>query len=312
MWPLLVAAVVLLAPVALYSLFRCHGPRIWLLAIIPVSLATPLLVPAHLPMVRFFVGIGALVNIAKAIECLNDRVRDPAMVQSFWRFLFWHTIPPDSTWPTDADAATAARRDGRRRLLRGAAKLPFVAGLVILHTAIPRIQTEPWLSVFWTLWFSYTWVSAVVDLVTGLAMQTGVHVAEVFDAPPLARSPAEFWSRRWNLFFSSWARRNLFLQLGGRRRPGLALLAVFAASALAHEYLVTVSLGNTGGHITAYFMLQGIATLVTIKLGRLRRGRQLLPTAAAVPLHLAWFTLTAPLFFEPVMKVFCLETLGVR
>lgn len=310
MWPFLVAAVIVLAPVALYAVLRLHGGRVWLVTLVAASLAVPLLVPAGLPMVRFFVGIGALLNIAKAIESVHGRVRDPAMLRSFWRFLFWHTIPPDSSWPAHSDAAASVRSQGRRRLLRGVAKLPFVAGLLALNIAVPRIQTEMWLSVFWTLWFSYAWVSALVDLVTGLAMQTGVHVAEVFNAPPLARSPADFWSRRWNLFFCSWARRNLFLPLGGRRRPALALLAVFAASAVAHEYLVAISLGSTRGHMTAYFMLQGLATLVAIKIARLRHGRPLLPTPAGVSLHVAWFTLTAPLFFQPVMKIFCFETLG--
>jgi hypothetical protein len=311
MWPFLLVAVILSAPVALYALLRLHAGSLWLLVLCAASLAVPLLVPADLPMLRFLVGIGALVNVAKAVECLRGRAHDPAMLRPFWRFLFWHSIPPDSTWPVDDAAATNARRAGRRRLLRGAAKLPFVVGLLVLAETMARAGMNEWLVLFATLWFTYGWMSALADLVTGLAMQTGIDVVEVFNAPPLARSPIDFWSRRWNLLFVHWARRNLFLPFGGRRRPELALVAVFGVSAVAHEYLVGISLGRMQGYMTAFFLLHGVATLLSAYVARLRRGRPLMPAPAAVILHVAWLTLTAPLFLGPVMEIFCLKTMGV-
>jgi hypothetical protein len=300
----LLAALIIIAPLVLFYWFRGRDRR-WGWALVGVFLAIPLLVADALPMVRFVLGIGALVSVAKAIECSRGRASDPSMQRTLGRFLFWYAIPSDSSWPTTVDAAATARRHGRRRLLRALAKLPVVAGLVILNARVPRIGTDPWLSVFWVLWFTYFWVSAALDVVTGLAMQTGIHVAEVFDTPPLARSPADFWSRRWNLFFCRWARRNLFLPLGGRRHPARALVAVFVISALAHEYLVLLSLGTTSGHMTAFFLLQGLATLASMKIARRRRGRALFPPVFAVPLHVAWLTLTAPLFFHPVIRIFC-------
>ncbi len=308
-WPLGVAAVIALAPLALYFVVR---GRAGLAATAAVSLATPFLVPPDQPLLRFFIGMGALVHIAKAIEFVRGRARDPAMLRSLPRFLLWHVVPPDSTWPIGAGAAAAARRAGRRRLLRAAAKLPLVVGLLALCNRVPWIESHVFSWASWNLLFSYLWMSAGMDLYTGLAMQTGIDVAEVFRAPPLARSPADFWNRRWNVFFCTWARRNVFLPLGGRRRPAVALLAAFAVSAIAHEYLVAISLGRTRGEMTAFFMLQGLATLASLELTRLRRPRPPLPAAVAVALHAGWLTLTAPLFYGPIVKIFAAAASGLE
>ena len=273
-------------------------------ALMVALLVAPLGVPASQPAVRFFAAIVALLIGAKLVDLARGRVSDPAMTATRGRRLMWFLVPPDTRWPADAAQARAVRREGRRRALRALARLPGVAALIGVAVVAPHLTGAAVVSTAWDLLFTWLWITAAVDLGAGLVMQTGVRVAEVFRAPALARSPADFWGRRWNRAFRQWAWRHLYLPLGGRRRPGRALMAVFAFSALVHEYLVVVSLGTTDGHMAAFFLVNGGATLATVYA---RRRWRPLPAAAAVLLHWAWLLATAPLFFTPLYAVFCLE-----
>lgn len=291
---LLFAALALALPLFAYPLLR--RSRAFLALDVAASLALPLLLPASFPLGRFVAGVGALVHLAKSLDLALGRVPDPAMVATLGRYLVWHFIPPDSTFPADAAAAARARREGRRRLLRALSRLPLAAALLVLSERRPDLHDHAFLSGAWNLAFAAAWIPSFVDALTGLAMQSGIHFAEVFDHPALSRSPADLWGRRWNRFYRDVAYRHLFLRL---RPRWAALLAVFALSAAAHEYLVLVALGHTRGHFGAFFVLQGLATLACQKLP----GR--LPRSVAITLHLAWMVLTAPLAFGPVMEIFC-------
>jgi hypothetical protein len=291
---LLFAAAALALPLLAYPLLR--RSRALLIADVAVSLALPLLLPASFPLGRFLAGVGALVHVAKSLDLALGRVTDPAMVSSLGRYLSWHFIPPDSTFPRDPAAAAEARRQGRRRLLRALARAPVAAALLFVSERHPALHDHAFLSGAWNLAFAGAWIPAVVDLVTGLAMQSGIRFAEVFAHPALSRSPADFWGRRWNRFYRDVAYRHLFLRL---RPRWAALLAVFAVSAAAHEYLVVISLGHTRGELAAFFLLHGLATLACQKLPTR------LPRPLAIGLHLAWLVLTAPLAFGPVMEIFC-------
>jgi hypothetical protein len=87
-----------------------------------------------------------------------------------------------------------------------------------------------------------------------------------------ARSPADFW-RRWNRPMYRWLLENVYKPLGGRRHPILATLAAFTLSGLLHEYMFTVTFRRVTGYPTAFFLLHGLATVLTRRLkptGRLR------------------------------------------
>ena len=82
--------------------------------------------------------------------------------------------------------------------------------------------------------------------------------------PWRARSLADFWGRRWNLWFSDWFRYTMFTRM--RRRPVLALLLVFAVSGLMHEWGINVPLyfvtgRNLFGSMMVYFLLQAAGML---------------------------------------------------
>jgi hypothetical protein len=209
--------------------------------------------------------------------------------------------------------------DGRRRLARAVLKLPGVAVLVLAHLRWPGLHADPWVEAFWGLWLAWLAISAFVDVLSGLAMQTGITVVESFDAPPLARSPREFWGRRWNLVVSDAVFRHVFLPLGGLRHPLRATAWVFLVSGLVHELFVLVVLGHPARHsgfMMLFFGLQGLAVTAQLAWDRgpgrrqrpaappgdaMRRGRQTsMARPLAVALHLCWMTLTAPLFFAPI------------
>lgn len=303
-----------LAPLYDWTVLRGR-PAGWgrFLAILPsaaVAAALPFVIPPEERFARFVVSLVALVIVAKVVELARGRVHDPAMTRSFWRYLFWRGFAADSRWPVDAEAAARARREGGRRLGRFLTKVAGIGALLAIATAAPRLL-EPWPALMlWNLFFGWFLMSGVADSVSGLGMLSGIHLAEMFKAPPLARSPLDFWSHRWNLIFKTWAYRNVFLPAGGLRRPLRGMLWVFAMSAIVHEYIVFASVGRTEGHMTAFFALHGAATILTAAVARKRRNRPLLPRAVAVPLHLGWFTLTAPFFFTPVFEIVTFH--GVR
>src|ERR1051325_1478086 len=77
--------------------------------------------------------------------------------------------------------------------------------------------------------------------------------------PLLARGVADFWGRRWNLWFSDWFRHALFARMW--RRPGVALFWVFFVSGLMHEWVLNLPLWLVTGRrcfgtMMLYFLLQ--------------------------------------------------------
>jgi hypothetical protein len=135
------------------------------------------------------------------------------------------------------------------------------------------------------LWLLAETVSAVVSLIWAAI---GGVPRPLLDNPPLARGVADFWSRRWNLWFSDWFRYTLFSPL--RRRPVLALLVVFAISGVMHEWVVNATLYFvTGralfGSMMLYFLLQPAGVLME---------RRFLKPNSPARVALAWLVVLGP------------------
>ena len=108
------------------------------------------------------------------------------------------------------------------------------------------------------------------------------------ERPWLARGPADFWGRRWNVWFGDWFRFVIFQSL--RRRPVLAVFAVFFVSGVLHELVVNVPLFLiTGrapfGSMLIYFLLQAPAVLVE---------RRFLKRRPMLRVLLVWVVVFAP------------------
>lgn len=105
----------------------------------------------------------------------------------------------------------------------------------------------------------------LVALATLLWLPSGRLLPPLHNRLQFARSVAEFWGRRWNLWFSDWFRSAIFVPL--RRWPVLAMILVFVISGLMHEWVINVPLyAVTGkryfGSMMLYFLLQAAGVLV--------------------------------------------------
>jgi hypothetical protein len=306
-----IVAVVLLFGLIPYTHFLGRGRTglsRWAIFAIGVAVVTvsPFFLPEQWAMVRFFWAMCAMLAWLHLAEVLWNKTPDPAMQENLLRFVLYATNAPTTHWPADRAGRRRARVVGVKRVARALAKAPGLLVLVALSTVWPELHDVLPLHVFWAVWAGYFGATGLFDLATGANMVLmGVELDEMFHLPPLASSPRDFWSRRWNMAFRDMCHRLIFEPLGGRRHLVRSVLVVFAFSALVHEYLVVAALGTTAGFMTVFFMSHGVATLVHGVWAK-RRTRPM-PRWAAVPLHMAWFTLTAWFFFEPVLIVFPID-----
>jgi alginate O-acetyltransferase complex protein AlgI len=88
-----------------------------------------------------------------------------------------------------------------------------------------------------------------------------------FDAKPLMRAPmratslADFWDVRWNTAFHLLAHDLLFRRFARRVGIPWAMLGVFLASGIIHDLVISLPARGGYGLPTAYFLVQGVATL---------------------------------------------------
>jgi alginate O-acetyltransferase complex protein AlgI len=105
----------------------------------------------------------------------------------------------------------------------------------------------------------------LVAFATVLWLPSGRLLPSIHNRPWRARSVADFWGNRWNLWVSDWFRYAIFLPL--RSRPVFAIILAFAVSGLLHEWVINVPLYFiTGralfGTMMLYFLLQAAGVLV--------------------------------------------------
>lgn len=270
--------------------------------------AMPFAVPHAWPYPRLVFSVLAITLSMKCWALVHGGPADPRATTRLRSLALWLLLPPEVRWPTDASTADIAVARGRARLRRAAAKAPAIAALLWLHLHWPGLHDDALHEGIWALWMTWLCGSSIADLGSGVVMQWGLTVDESFDSPPLARSPREFWAKRWNLIVAGFFARHVFAQVGGRRRPLRATVIVFVGSGLMHELFVAACVGGVPqrvGWMTAFFALHGAGVLVQMRLDRRRRRRPpRLPAAVAIALHVAWLSVTAPLFFGPLGELF--------
>ncbi|MEK7485233.1 MAG: membrane bound O-acyl transferase family-domain-containing protein [Planctomycetota bacterium] len=297
-----------------YDYFILRGKkgttRFFLLLISSTSTLTwPLFVPDSLLPIRFIFAIMSFGKIIKTIEIAYGRLCDPKMLESFARYLIWSFNIADTFWAETFDEKRKARSDGRIRIGRGLLKTLLFLGFLVLSTSKPELHSYFWLSMFWFLWCCYFAASGFGDIATGMVMQLGVNVSPIFNRPFMARSPRDFWSRRWNLCFRDISYRNIFLPLHGHKRPLLATFLVFLMSGIVHEYIIFSSVGfSVFGGMLIFFMLQWIATVLQTVVAKKMGKKELMPKGLAVSLHILWLLLTIPFFAIPFLKVLPVTT----
>ena len=90
----------------------------------------------------------------------------------------------------------------------------------------------------------------------------GRDVRPIMNAPILATSVSEFWSKRWNLAFRDYAHPFLFKPLARKWSPKVAVAIGYLFSGVVHELAISVPAHGGYGLPTMYFTLQGLAILL--------------------------------------------------
>ena len=278
-----------------------------LLFVIFAMIPYPFLVPDSLSWIRFFFAMVVFNKIIKSLEITYHRV-NPSHLKSFSRYLFWSLNFPEPTWPDTKEQAAQARKQGQKRILRFFFKETLVFGLFCLSTLLPQMHEWTYAKMLWLILFVYLHFSGIIDLITGVVMQSGIFLEEIFDAPLLSQSPREFWGRRWNIYFRNVSHRNIFLPMQGKIPVTMAVICVFGFSIMLHEYMIWVSLGTHLGYMTAFFSIHCAATIAQTWFIRKTGKKKIFPVPVAICLYLTWMVLTVPLFMSPMLAIFPVHT----
>jgi hypothetical protein len=255
-------------------------------------LASPTWVPLGHPLSgwsRFGMAIVAGLLLLKLYD-LGPRGERPTL-RLYLMFMAHPFHLVYDSWGREPGPGTVANL---RRLLRGllecavgAALLAWVRDLELWRTSFWLHHAALWLAVYPIL------DGSVVAQVAGWRLLGGSG-RDIFRDPIAAHSPADFW-RRYNRLVGEWLHRHVFQPAGGIQRPRRAVFLSFVVSALIHEALIVVITGGPTGHMTAFFLLQGLGAALTLRF-RPRGARRVL--AAAV--HLV-FLLATLVFFATAM-----------
>lgn len=196
------------------------------------------------------------------------------------------------------------RSNIRRILLRG---MLFAVVTMVAHFVyrwvVGQFELRGSILSYLALPFPLLLGEVLFPVVVLLWLPAGIVLPPLFRNPFASRSLADFWGRRWNLWFNDWFRYVLFDRLGSR--PVLAVWLVFTVSGLMHEYVVNVPLllvtgTNLLGGMMVYYLLQGAGVVIE---NRLLRGR---PFAKRL---FAWLVVVGPLplmINEGLLRVFLL------
>jgi hypothetical protein len=150
----------------------------------------------------------------------------------------------------------------------------------------------------------YLMAGGADSLLVAVFALAGYRISDLFRYPILAHSILDFWSR-YNVSIHRWLKRTIFEPITRRRRPALALLAVFGFSGLVHDYLFLPAAPETFGWQLAFFGLHGLGAIAGFQLGRIFRaaaGRRV-PRPVASACTLAFVLLTAPIFIHSLDRV---------
>ncbi len=194
---------------------------------------------------------------------------------------YGRVVPAWYAWPgmnPEQFHRPPAHRPDTAELSRTFAYMALGAGLVWLVTPMcERRLVAAWTG---TIGLALLLHFGIVRCVSIYWRHAGFDAKPLFDRPLVAGSLGEFWGRRWNRGFSDAASRWIFRPL--RRRVGAraASAAVFVASGIGHDLLLSAPAGGGYGGCTVYFALQWLGVVSE----RQRRSR--LRTLAIVILPL--------------------------
>lgn len=90
----------------------------------------------------------------------------------------------------------------------------------------------------------------------------GRHAELLMHWPVLAGSVGDYWGRRWNTTFRDLAQQYIFRPLVRKHGSAKATMAVFLASGIIHDLVISVPARGGWGLPTLFFLLQGCGVLL--------------------------------------------------
>lgn len=137
-----------------------------------------------------------------------------------------------------------------------------VLGLVLVAVAVRVVEQQPMIAG----WIGMTGI--VITLHFGLFhllsvvwRRAGVDAPPLMNAPLLASSLSDFWSKRWNLAFRDLSHTYIFRPCVGRGGIAGATMVVFLVSGFVHDAVISLPARGGGGLPTLYFVIQGVGVL---------------------------------------------------
>lgn len=205
-------------------------------------------------------------------------------------------------------------KDGLWKAGRGVIKLLAFAYIVqpLLPSEPDYMLRYPWLSresLSNTLLFgadAYL-IFGFVDILAGIAQAiTGWTMEDMFDAPYLATSPRDFWSRRWNKHIRNALHAQIFSTEKKSKKTGFfhttqgrALLS-FLASAAFHELVIWSVCRKVTLENFCFFILHGLTCAIEVKY--FKSPKSTLGKWAARSGQLCFMALTGRLFLGPFLR----------
>lgn len=239
--------------------------------------ALPFFLPAAEPFFRAAAALLTWLFLVKTLQYTAGHEKPTGFVD----LLQFLVIPAVVRWETPR------RKDPRRvwkTLLRGLGQLALALLLMIAVLQLDR--THP-VQLITTQVGIYLALAGACNLAVVTLALRGLDFDDPFDNPLVARSPGEFWGRRWNTWVNHMLYRYVFVPSGGWRRPVRGTLAAFAVSGALHEGFVVVGTREFTGWMGGFFLAQGVLVAATSQSRSFRRLARHAPV-------LTWaFTLTA-------------------
>lgn len=243
--------------------------------------------------VLFLLALASLILVMKLV-CWFMPVEESAP-----RPLVLSVLPSPTSFRRSQPATNIRRVLCRTALLFGATALGYLAYWQLVRSFHIRGIVQSYLGAP-ILVLAGELLAAVI---TVLFLPSGHLFPALHQRPWLARGVADFWGKRWNLWFSDWFRYVLFQRL--RRRPALAAVLVFVISGLMHEWVINAPLYFVTGRVLfgsmmIYFLLQAAGVLLERRFFRKRSCAKIL---------FAWLVVFVPsplILNEGLLRALCL------
>jgi predicted DCC family thiol-disulfide oxidoreductase YuxK len=146
------------------------------------------------------------------------------------------------------------------RLEYASAFAQFVFGIALMWFLIPILPHSAPMLIGWMGMAALIFMLhfGLLRLLALAWQHLGINVHPVMRAPALATGLSDFWGARWNTAFRDLAHRAIFAPMQKRAGIRAATFAVFAASGLVHDLVISVPARAGYGLPTLYFLIQAL------------------------------------------------------